>query len=307
MLANVWFNRALGAVSLGSAVAVSLWAIACGSGGGTPAGDAGNQDVQILHSDSGETELPVPFESGAGNDSGTGGNCLTPSSVAGLVPSGRGIPTGLCSPTQIENIVNDCFGGDPDASASACSDLQSGSTAYANCFGCISTSWSRDKWGALVIANNQEFLNTGGCFVAADPSNTKCATDLQEQLECEIYACQANCPVPALTAGADPTAIAAFDDATMLFGECQGTADNSGCAKYVAAVNTDCPLDAGTGALNNCLNDITALESTTTTAVQLAAATQDYFNTICAGGMSLHSDGGTTDAGPPPADASDGG
>ncbi len=313
MSANVWLSRVFGAVSLAGAVAVSLWGIACGSSGGSPQ-DAGKGDVQITFpdggsQDSGDSGAPIPFESGATEDTGTGGGtCPTPGSTSALVPSFNPLPKGACSLEQIQNIVNECFGGDPDASTTACANLIQGSTAYDNCVtGCLFTDWTRANWGAMVALTNpgeSDFFNVGGCFVATDPSLSKCATDLQEQLECELFACQASCPVPKIPTGENPSTDTAYLSASDLFSECQMTADISVCKKYVTAVGSDCPTtDAGLpGALTNCLNDLNIIQTTMSQSAY-AAANLDLFTTLCVG----LSDGGTPDTGAITSDAGDGG
>jgi hypothetical protein len=88
----------------------------------------------------------------------------------------------------------------------------------------------------------------------------KCATDIEESLECQLQACTGNCPIPTPPMGescdADPACKKADDE----FNACLTSANAGACAKYGTAANADCAtVAAESGPLFDCTKDLNVL------------------------------------------------
>jgi hypothetical protein len=299
------------ALSLG---AMSLYAGGCGSSsGGTPSD--GGEGGMVHHPDAFVEEL-LPFDGSEGSDGGVDAAVCEPGSVSGvkfgLNPSAAS--AGKCTSEDITTIVNDCFGGSPDAGTTACNDILVAHTPIYTCFySCITLDWSSSAagyastpWGALlnILSSGggvSQYLNIGGCIVAAGGGNaaaTTCGEDYEKDLECDLQACGANCSVPETS---DPATDTAYQAAENALNACISTADpNSAtggeCSKYSAAINTDCASDSGPvgSAFNTCVTLGSTINDPNSSSADFVQAVNQFFNILCSPGAS---DGGTTDGG----------
>ena len=134
-------------------------------------------------------------------------------------------------------------------------------------------------------------LNVGGCYEAAapgDPNATKCATDLQEEVECYMTACEANCPVtcnPAIS-GCTASASDFMTSQNNLIGCFNAVLPGTGsglCDKYGTAAQTDCAsFTADSGPVGMCNDAINTLYSTgTPSAAAIKKAWTEMFTVIC--------------------------
>jgi hypothetical protein len=217
-----------------------------------PSGEAGSKDTGGGGTDTGmETDSGHDAGHDAGHDSGhdaghDAGNCK-----AVTVPSGNGgagacpSPTssscapgglsgftasapaplpmpGACSSTQPQKLYNDCLG--TNATMAKCN---ADATNDATCYNCIFGSLVTDAaWGPIVSASNGlVHINAGGCLSILEPCNAACATANEEDLQCEVTACSANCPV---------STQADLDNYDTCI-ETADTCDPGGCATYYTA------------------------------------------------------------------------
>jgi hypothetical protein len=331
----------VGVVAFGSAVAVSLYGVGCGSsspgGGAGKGGGAGSGSGGSTGSGSGgSTGSGTGGSHGTGSGGSTGvspfpdagdggGSTCAPGSVTGaavgLNPSGFSVG---CTATEVSNIFADCISS--TGSSSACSTLLTGSTPTKDCYlGCVfsdwtavdgsttkqGTTWTSSPWGALVFALSTgteettdgsgssgggeiNYINTGGCYTAVAPTDTgaqKCATDLQESIECGLTACLPSCVVPTppgteeCTAASDPSCFAAQSK----FFDCTDDASKGGCAKYNTAAMTDCAAYEGdSGTFGQCNAIQSALSDQDASVAEVDAALLKLVNIICLG----NTDGG---------------
>jgi hypothetical protein len=317
------FKRVLAVAAASSLAAASLYAAGCSSSPSpAEASDSGGDAETIHHAAEAAGEPPTDADSGgnteASSDSDSGGNTemCEPGSVSsvtfGLNPSAAS--AGMCTPALISEIVDNCLGGDPDAGTTTCNDLLQPNTPVYTCFyDCVTVDWTGSTsatnylstpWGGIINLPSSipggdfQSLNVGGCIVAAAGGNaaaTACAADIEEDLECDLEACGANCPLPAET---DPT----YDEATSAFYNCFNVADpTSGtggeCSKYSTAINTDCSADSGpvAAAFNTCVglagNDGVINDPSSSLADYVQAWNQ-YLNLVCGPGTTTTPDGG---------------
>ena len=151
-----------------------------------------------------------------------------PGSVATFVPlpyHSASAPENVCVPVGLVHdpialFYDDCFG--PHASKEACQDL-SATPAFAACARCIETPTSADTYGPLVVDPAALVAaNVSGCIELADPFGLPCAKAVQAQGECDVAACEANCPV--------------FDSASLgQYQACAAQARQGGCLAFATA------------------------------------------------------------------------
>jgi hypothetical protein len=152
------------------------------------------------------------------------GSCA-PGTLAGFVPTApppTGASQGACTPDLIQAVYDGCLG--PSSSNTACTNAD----PTGNCYRCIFTDQVNTSWGPIVSAGGLAQINTGGCLELLEPCNSACATAIEEDLQCEQYACGTNCPI---TTQASTTA----------YGNCANSIDScdpNGCAAY--AVGAEC-------------------------------------------------------------------
>jgi hypothetical protein len=213
------------------------------------------------------------------------------------------LTAGMCTKAIIANVVNDCFGGDPDAGANACEDLLAGDTATQTCVEtCMLSKWTSassetryapNPWGGIVYIDNPaetNFIDPGACLFAAagmtDLGALNCATDYEEALECGLQACGTNCAVHQPTSveqcGDDPSC----KKQQAELNNCISVASCGVCKKYKDAIKKDCSLlDAGdSGPLFDCLDALEIVGGEKDAGPEgTATAYQRYFDIICTG------------------------
>jgi hypothetical protein len=140
---------------------------------------------------------------------------------------------GVCSAAQIGSYYDDCLGA--QATTTTCTAFQSDKTS-SPCAACISTLDDASHYGPLISHGTFITTNVAGCIELTDPAGLSCAKALQALSGCELYACQANCPVN--------------DSASrMAFDSCADQASHAGCTSYDMATGcVSAERDAGRAA-----------------------------------------------------------
>ncbi|MGD0676935.1 MAG: hypothetical protein ABSC94_16090 [Polyangiaceae bacterium] len=185
---------------------------------------------------------PAPLGTvGANLDSGAAARTSSPSDAS--------VDASACLPGDVETFVAPAYrpaivedacvaqdGGDPvtlyydaclgpAATPAACLGVQS---EYSACAACIATPIHAAAYGPLVVdVSGVARPNRAGCVelatAASDPAaGIECAKAVQAQSNCEIAACEANCPVTNSPSG-------------LAYDECAQTADDGGCAVFSSA------------------------------------------------------------------------
>ena len=140
------------------------------------------------------------------------------------------------SANLVATVYDRCFG--PEASPADCVAVVD-ATQNAPCWRCIETSTrAATAYGPVVVsAGGVVSANVAGCVELQGPGSLTCAKALQATAECDLAACQANCPV--VSPGDAGASLAAYDACTAL-------AELGGCQAFVAAAATACAAtDAG--------------------------------------------------------------
>jgi hypothetical protein len=182
----------------------------------------------------------------AGGDVSTG--TCSPASVTDFTPTYNlpvGPRAGACSDEQIQAAVNDCFAppdGGATGGASVCQSWVT-DTKNAGCLSCWAGSLTDMTWAPILESGGLEIIfNVGGCIALADPAELLCARAVEYEVECEIAACLAACPI---SASGDPTAQL----------DCIVQADMGGCATFTAnAAKCTKELAASKSPANYCLH-----------------------------------------------------
>jgi hypothetical protein len=101
--------------------------------------------------------------------------------------------------------------------------------ATAACAACILTPFTAMRLGPILDYGGFVGGNVPGCIevMGSSPDRVACASAYQALSDCEVAACQANCPV------SDSASLAARE-------QCAQVADATGCKSYSAAVSTHC-------------------------------------------------------------------
>jgi hypothetical protein len=125
------------------------------------------------------------------------------------------------TPTLYETFYDLCLG--PNKSKSACSVFEQ-APASAACASCVLTPYTATRLGPILDYGGFVGGNVPGCIELTEPppNNISCARNLQALSDCELAACEANCPV------SDSASLAARE-------QCATTADQTGCASYYSS------------------------------------------------------------------------
>ncbi len=157
------------------------------------------------------------------------------SDVQTYVPSGTyqaaADPSDAClgapgDPPLYETFYDDCLG--PNKSKASCSLFEQ-AAASAACASCVLTPFTAMRLGPILDYGGFVGGNVPGCIEVTEspPGNLMCASAVQALSDCELAACQANCPV------SDSASLAARE-------QCATMADATGCQSYSAAVSPAC-------------------------------------------------------------------
>jgi hypothetical protein len=145
-----------------------------------------------------------------------------PGSLAGFTatsPPPTGLHQGKCTPAQSQAVYDGCLGA--NATNVTCTAAVNANGA---CYACIFTDQSASSWGPVVnTAGNVANLNVGGCLTLLEPCNAACGATLEEDLECEEFACGTNCPITSSAASST-----AYAGCASSIDSC----DPNGCATY---------------------------------------------------------------------------
>jgi hypothetical protein len=126
---------------------------------------------------------------------------------------------GVCSAAQIGGFYDDCLGA--QATTTTCDAFKADKTS-SPCAACIETLDGASHDGPLISHGTFLTTNVAGCVELTDPAGLSCAKALQALSGCQLYACEANCPVN--------------DSASrMAFDSCADQASHAGCASYYTA------------------------------------------------------------------------
>jgi hypothetical protein len=314
------FKKSVGVLAFGSALTIALYGVGCGgsgkgsgggssgSGGSTGSGSGGTHGS----GSGGSTGSGSGGTHGSGGSKGSGGTMgivgfdggdtgspmtCSPASVTSFTGSlnTSAIGAGMCTATQITNIINDCI-NQTDAMSTACTDLLA-DTATKTCYQmCINTPWTADTSGATFMpptagwgaqwymtwgtGTNLGFFeqpNIGGCYAAAGA--TACATAWEENQECWMQACAANCPLPPNT---DPS----FPAAQNAISGCIKTTEtgSGGCVSYGSKITSACmsSMGADSGLVGMCNDAVNILFATTPpTLAKVVQAYTELFTVVC--------------------------
>ncbi len=132
-----------------------------------------------------------------------------------------------------------CLG--PNKSKDACTAYKA-TAANAACAACILTPYAADRLGPILDYGEFVGENVAGCIeltVPGDPSS--CANAVQALTDCEVAACQANCPV------SDTTSLTARQ-------QCSADADATGCRSFAQAASGCQAALADAGVASVCSN-----------------------------------------------------
>jgi hypothetical protein len=201
------------------------------------------------------SRVPGPPNDALGDDASIGGGFSPPSGDAGSSchPSAvlTYVPTtyraaqprstaclGADGGSTIEDFFDACLG--PNKPKDACSDYNA-VPSNAACAACVLTPYDADSLGPIL--NYGEFVggNVAGCIERTAPADTSCARAVQALTDCEVAACQANCPVT------DATSLAARE-------ACASAADANGCSPYLAVAAACRSSEADAGLAVPCTN-----------------------------------------------------
>jgi hypothetical protein len=144
---------------------------------------------------------------------------------AASAPSGAciGGDAGPDAGSLMDAFFDACLGTDKN---SAACDAFNDNPSNAACGACILTAYDADHPGPILNYGEYVGGNVAGCIERTAPSDISCARAVQALTDCELEACQANCPVT------DMTSLAALQT-------CSAAADTNGCSTYFA-VATSC-------------------------------------------------------------------
>ncbi len=139
-----------------------------------------------------------------------------------------------------ETFYEDCLG--PNKEEEACTSFGK-NAATAACASCVLTPYTASALGPILDFGGYVGGNVPGCIELTDPTpaNLSCATAVQALSDCELAACQANCPV------SDPASLAARQ-------ACGTAADMTGCDSYFDAASSLCSMAPDGGLATACMD-----------------------------------------------------
>ncbi|MDP9036706.1 MAG: hypothetical protein M3O50_18045 [Myxococcota bacterium] len=136
----------------------------------------------------------------------------------------------------IQLFYDNCLG--PNASYSRC-DAFKADKSNAACANCILTPETAPQYGVLITHGGFVSANVAGCLELTQPAGLACAKSTQALADCELAACEANCPV------VDANGFAAYS-------ACASEVDQMGCRAYVASATCDQAFAGADGGLGPC-------------------------------------------------------
>ncbi len=125
-------------------------------------------------------------------------------------------PMSVCGADTVQALYDDCLG--PNKDATACSSFQA---QYKACYDCVLTPNSASSYGPIVLYRGFVEPNVAGCAQLVSHGVLACARPVQALAECQLAACEVNCPV------SDALSLSAF-------ASCAAQARTGGCQAYDA-------------------------------------------------------------------------
>jgi hypothetical protein len=213
-----------------SELLLGLAFVVVGCGGGGASNDAG---IDVTYYTGGDGS-PYAWNDAAGSCQPLSTEGFTSKPITPVVNH-------ACTDAQVTGYVTQCLDPSlPDNTAClAWKAVPQNAACIAACP--VVSDFSASSWGPFVRVGSPgtlTFYDTGTCVALMDPSSSgqACAAALETQLQCEVAACTAPCPIEAADSGADAGAI--YND-LLAFVYCTYAADSAECATQVKAV-TDC-------------------------------------------------------------------
>ena len=226
-LASIWLGamtRWVGAVGLIAAVLV----MAPSAGGCGDVTTAVETDAAVIVDDiapPSEVSLSEPVSSCHPG----GVTTFSPASYHPALSAGQGACVASGSTNAFVQFYGACLG--PNKAQVDCDSFTESS---ATCAGCLLTPSTATLYGPLISFGGFVLPNVAGCLelvglhpsveAGVDSQALACAKSLQALEECELTACEANCPVPS-------------GGTLDLYDACAREADKAGCQSYALAAS----------------------------------------------------------------------
>jgi hypothetical protein len=187
---------------------------------------------------------PEGDAAGSGSGGVDGASACTPADVSAYAPdpyAPADTPSAACLGADGGGLwdayYDACLG--PGKTSDGCSAF-SATPANAACASCILTSYATSRLGPIIDYGDFVGGNIAGC-IQLESNDVPCAKAVQALTECEIAACQANCPV------SDETSLTARES-------CGTDADHAGCQSFAMAATTCQAAEADAGTAGPCGN-----------------------------------------------------
>jgi hypothetical protein len=137
-----------------------------------------------------------------------------------------------------DDFYEKCLG--PNKASGDCNSYKA-SPENAACAACVLTPYTASQLGPILDFGEFVGGNVAGCIEITTPSDPSCPKAVQALTDCEIAACQANCPV------SDATSLEARD-------ACAKDADQLGCQSFFQMAKTCRSAEADAGLAGACMN-----------------------------------------------------
>jgi hypothetical protein len=201
--------------------------------------------------------------------------CCVPGDVSSFMPTWKpptGFNQGKCTDLQVNALV-DCLNNVPDVAT--CKTFGA-DLANKACLDCAITRSTASAYGPLVEDSVTAQVNVAGCIALAtgDLSATGCGAKRLALSQCELAACEINCPVFAGDTGSELAALLA----------CLPESDTSSCKTFAADAACGSALEGDGGIAAACAQTRATFAENAKAMVQL----------FCGG---IAADGGVTDVG----------
>jgi hypothetical protein len=131
-----------------------------------------------------------------------------------------------------------CLG--PDKSKTSC-DAFTATPSNAACAACVLTSYTSSSLGPIIDYGDFVGGNVAGCIELTTPTDLACAEKVQALTNCEIAACEANCPV------SDEASLAARES-------CTSNVDAVGCYSFNQSASSCRAAEDDAGVASPCMD-----------------------------------------------------
>jgi hypothetical protein len=145
-------------------------------------------------------------------------NACSPGAVQTFQPTAYipAVPRDACSGIDLDEFYAVCLG--PSRDAGKCAYFQ---TWHRDCYDCLLTPAGSASYGPVIRYSGFVEANIAGCIELASHGALSCAESVQALQQCDLAACQANCPV------SDRSSLTAFEG-------CATEAEMTVCKPYAA-------------------------------------------------------------------------